>query len=210
MPTVATPWPTNATRRASVNNFGYGGTNAHVILDAYAKPTPSSSLERSHNKTKSQHAHHTATPIIPKLIVLSSKHEQGVADMRKHLADYLRGHVDGVVLDDLAYTLNERRTKFEWRSAELVSTIPDLITALENSADCQPTQCSDIPKLTYVFTGQGAQWNAMGRELMAYSVYASSMRSAERVLQALGAPWCLAGMAFTFTLYYHYLTTCHR
>lgn len=28
-----TPWPTDGLRRASVNSFGYGGSNAHCVLD---------------------------------------------------------------------------------------------------------------------------------------------------------------------------------
>ena len=33
IPTELTPWPSPGLRRASVNSFGYGGTNGHVILD---------------------------------------------------------------------------------------------------------------------------------------------------------------------------------
>lgn len=33
VPTRLTPWPTDGLRRASINSFGYGGSNAHVIID---------------------------------------------------------------------------------------------------------------------------------------------------------------------------------
>lgn len=32
-PIAATPWPSKGLRRASINSFGYGGSNAHVIMD---------------------------------------------------------------------------------------------------------------------------------------------------------------------------------
>ncbi|KAK8124331.1 uncharacterized protein PG998_000090 [Apiospora kogelbergensis] len=34
VPSALTPWPAGKLRRASINNFGYGGTNAHIILEA--------------------------------------------------------------------------------------------------------------------------------------------------------------------------------
>jgi acyl transferase domain-containing protein len=33
IPTELTPWPADGLRRASINSFGYGGSNAHAILD---------------------------------------------------------------------------------------------------------------------------------------------------------------------------------
>lgn len=33
IPTELTPWPTDGVRRISVNSFGYGGSNGHVVLD---------------------------------------------------------------------------------------------------------------------------------------------------------------------------------
>ena len=32
-PVNVTAWPASGLRRASVNSFGYGGANAHVVLD---------------------------------------------------------------------------------------------------------------------------------------------------------------------------------
>ena len=39
LPTMLTPWPKHKLLRASINNFGYGGTNGHVILDPAPTPT---------------------------------------------------------------------------------------------------------------------------------------------------------------------------
>lgn len=45
-------------------------------------------------------------------------------------------------------------------------------------------------QLAFIFTGQGAQWNAMGRELLErYEIFRSTLRSADSYLRLLGAPW---------------------
>ena len=42
-----------------------------------------------------------------------------------------------------------------------------------------------------MFTGQGAQWFAQGRELMSYPVYERSIAEASSYMQSIGSPWSL-------------------
>ncbi|KAI0199868.1 hypothetical protein F4808DRAFT_471302 [Astrocystis sublimbata] len=48
-PTTAVPWPSDGQRRASVNSFGVGGANAHVVLDDALHYLQSRGLKGSHN-----------------------------------------------------------------------------------------------------------------------------------------------------------------
>jgi acyl transferase domain-containing protein/NADPH:quinone reductase-like Zn-dependent oxidoreductase/SAM-dependent methyltransferase len=51
-PTEAVPWPTNHLRRASVNSFGFGGSNAHVVLDDAYNYLKLNGLSGLHNTVK--------------------------------------------------------------------------------------------------------------------------------------------------------------
>ena len=53
----------------------------------------------------------------------------------------------------------------------------------------KPARSSKPPTMLFCFTGQGAQWYAMGRELLAYEIYEASLRDADSYLKSIGAPW---------------------
>lgn len=102
-------------------------------------------------------------------------------------------------MDHLSYTLR-RRSLLKWRVAIPAVTSFELIEAL-NSNSTVPTKAaitgqshvSDL-KIGFVFTGQGAQWHAMGRELYGqhgYAVYTAALDRADRYLQKFGAEWSL-------------------
>lgn len=61
------------------------------------------------------------------------------------------------------------------------------------NAQVTPQRSTTAPRIAYIFTGQGAQWHAMGRELVeTYPVFSSTIRVAEDCLNALGADWSLS------------------
>ena len=63
---------------------------------------------------------------------------------------------------------------------------------LENT-QVSPQRSTTAPRIAYIFTGQGAQWHAMGRELIeTYPVISSTIRAAEDCLNTLGAKWSLS------------------
>ena len=57
-----------------------------------------------------------------------------------------------------------------------------------------------MPVLSFVFTGQGAQWSGMGRELLGHHVFRASLEQASRYLQGLGCKWSLIGIYFVSCL----------
>ncbi|GIZ46187.1 hypothetical protein CKM354_000932400 [Cercospora kikuchii] len=180
IPTTPLPWPSSsAVRRCSVNSFGFGGTNVHIVLEA---ATDSRGIvETPHLESKG----------LPYVFVLSSPVQGGVARQCKAHHDYVErlgtsNHRESF-LPDLMYTLNQRRSIFRWRHAVLARNINELLTGWAESR-IVPTKALKA-RVALLFTGQGAQWPGMGRELMLHPIFAQSIRASATCLRELGAKW---------------------
>ena len=66
------------------------------------------------------------------------------------------------------------------------------------------------PVISFVFTGQGAQWAGMGRELLGYPVFRTSLEQATKYMQGLGCTWSLISMYHMFYLFSPSPLTCLR
>ncbi len=143
------PWPErDFPRRAGVSSFGVGGTNAHVIVEQ-APDRADTGPGRSHS-----------------LLVLSARSESALAAQARRLADFLESR-PGVLLEDVAHTLQVGRRQFEHRRIVVASTNQEAIAALRK--DAAPGETSQLrasaPKVTFMFPGQGAQYPGMARQL---------------------------------------------
>ncbi len=74
----------------------------------------------------------------------------------------------------------------EWREAMSASTLKELHDLL-STKDYSLSRPSGKPTIGFVFTGQGAQWYAMGRQLLQYPVFLKSMEDSDRSLKKLGS-----------------------
>jgi acyl transferase domain-containing protein len=128
-----------------------------------------------------------------KLILLSARDEKTVKNMAGNLAEYLKQATD-TPFDALAYTLGQRRTRFPWTLAVSAQSVPELVEVLA-AGEVKPVQASSVvPRLGFVFNGQGAQWFAMGRELMGtYPVFMETLEECDGYLREFGADWSLIG-----------------
>ena len=231
IPTEPTPWPTAGLRRASVNSFGYGGANSHVILDdAYhymserglkgkhrtllspheEEAVLAESLSPSESSTGSEVASlagsetgssnfeiiespHSETARRPRIFHLTGHEQASVLDNAKQLAQYVeskKSQNEEILLDDLAYTLGERRSALDVGAFVVASSAEDLISQLKDLDSTKP-RSKDVPSLGFIFTGQGAQWWAMGRELMQYEIFERSIIACSSVVASLGSSWSL-------------------
>lgn len=171
IPTRLTPWPSSNIRRASVNCFGFGGTIAHIILDE-----PPRAVDRR--------AWVTTTP---KLLVWSAPEQDAVSRNMLATQEYISSS-DTPDLEDLAYTLADRRSQFAWRSYAVSNTIEEAKGFLGTTLT-KATQALPSLNTTFVFTGQGASWTGMGRELLQYQVFHNHVYEADAFVRSLGADW---------------------
>ncbi|KAL2864310.1 uncharacterized protein BJX67DRAFT_383970 [Aspergillus lucknowensis] len=165
VPTTATPWPTlpeGVPRRASVNSFGFGGTNGHAIIESYE---PS---------TKAITAGVVASPAIPFTpFTFSAATDETLVAVLQSYSDFLRAN-DTVNLCDLAWTLQSRKSALAVRTAISALTVEALLSKIEkkleqfkNSGNTIGFRSTPVkPRVLGVFTGQGAQWASMGAHLI--------------------------------------------
>lgn len=87
-------------------------------------------------------------------------------------------------LADVAYTLGARRSKLTQRTFRIVNR-SDAVRELLSDVQKTFTSPPDTPRLGFVFTGQGAQWPAMGAQLFEYRAFRSTIEYLDRVLSAI-------------------------
>ncbi|KAI0490980.1 hypothetical protein F4859DRAFT_520593 [Xylaria cf. heliscus] len=164
VPREALPWPVisrGTPRRASVNSFGFGGTNAHAILENFLSNQPDIPLNVGPK----------FSPIIP--FTFSAMSKKSLFGVLSSYVSHLQEH-PSISLRDLSWTINTRRSDLPVRIAISASSVPDLVTKLEAACKGWETlQASsliedDMSKIRIlgIFTGQGAQWATMGAKLL--------------------------------------------
>lgn len=132
-----------------------------------------------------------------KVFVISSNDKEGVPRNVERLTSYLTSTKSSSkpdFLGNLAYTLATRRSVLPWKSFAVASSLEQLTKSLAPSTLSTPLRSSSTsdPRLAFVFTGQGAQWHAMGQGLSVFPAFKASMDASERMLRSdLGCPWSL-------------------
>ncbi|KAF3769432.1 hypothetical protein M406DRAFT_245011 [Cryphonectria parasitica EP155] len=192
VPTTLLPWPSDKARRASVSNFGYGGVNAHVIMEAAPEQREVASVRSSSggHRNGEEEAHPASL-----VYIVSAKDAVAAQKMNQNLARHIR---EAAMLGtappspiDLAFTLAECRSRFPWRTAVHAQSLAELADLLDDPSR-KVSRAGRKPRLGFVFNGQGAQWHAMGRELIqTYSVFRRSLLAADQILRDYGASWSL-------------------
>ena len=188
------PWRHQDVRRASVNNFGFGGSNAHVIIDDADNYLKTHDIRNPHMKNGISLSGVEIEQT--RLFVLSAFDEHSGIRQAERLAEYIETHSDnysGHFLADLEFTLGERRSKLPWRAGIHANSLSQLIETLDTGR-IKFTKALKAPTIGFLFTGQGAQWHAMGRELIStYRVFHESLLLADKYLRRFGASWSLLG-----------------
>jgi acyl transferase domain-containing protein len=127
--------------------------------------------------------------------MLSGFDDHSIAKQIENIRDYLRERepiADDRFMSNLALTLNQRRTTLMCRVAVTGNSASSVIKALEGSIRVR--KATRKPVVGFVFTGQGAQWCGMGRELVgAYPVFRQSMERIDAHLIRLEAPFSALG-----------------
>lgn len=222
MPTSCIPWPTQGLRRISIDSFGFGGANSHIILDDafhtvealglvgnYRTLTSPSLLanvpEKLTNGTNgvdgvdgvdgANHATSKPSKATPgyQLLTWSARDEAALKRML-HLYDgYLKTHMHG----DANFLGDLVYTLAARRTlmAWRSFSVVDGQGAPE-TLDLLAAKCERAARdvgAAFIFTGQGTQYANMGMELLRYPIFQATLAKAHSIFQELGAEWSLFG-----------------
>ncbi len=154
VPTTLQAWPPGP-RIAGVSGFGFSGTNAHMILEA--APSPAAPMPPAAERP--QH-----------LLAMSARTELSLAEIARRYDAHLASTPE-TELADVCFSANVGRSHFSHRAAFVAASVGEArekvrAFAAQGAASVRTTPSSrGRPKLAFLFTGQGAQYVSMGREL---------------------------------------------
>ncbi|KAI1431432.1 putative polyketide synthase [Xylaria sp. CBS 124048] len=175
------PWVSMKPRRVCVTNFGFGGSNAAILLEEFIERNAiSKDLDDSICQQR--------------LYPFSAKSGASLSKYLTSLESYLRESPGGdSFMSDLSFTLGTRRTHFSHRVGLVASSSENLREQLASisPSSIEKAGAGHEPVSAFVFTGQGAQHARMAMDLSKYEFFTKAMTDAESYLQEFGAKWSL-------------------
>ncbi len=173
IPRTGRPFPDTRRRIAGVNSFGFGGTNAHVVL---AEP-PAPVLDPASDE---------APPLPLTVLPISARSEEALSVSAQRLAEHIDAQ-PGLALPDLAYTLSRRRSHLTYRRTVVADNLAEARDRLRALAETERSPAGRTPvaapKLAFVCTGMGPQWWKMCRGLLdVFPAFTDSIQRSDREL----------------------------
>ncbi|KAH6866263.1 acyl transferase domain-containing protein [Thelonectria olida] len=167
-------------RRAAVCSYGYGGTVSHAVIEEAPITTPAEPV----------------TDAGPTLLVLSAPQEKRLAVQSEAQAEWLSGPGESENLQSIAATLSQRRAQHDFRAAFVVGSHSEAAEALnaftkgtagEWVSQGRTYDAGVSRETVWVFSGHGAQWPDMGKELLHDAVFFQAVAALDKiVIQEVG------------------------
>jgi len=171
---------------AGINSFGFGGANAHAVLESAPAEPQISACPSSDAEDRLEPA------LRPFLLPISARTEESLPMLARSYADFLRfkSTPSPDWLRDVCHTARVHRAHHEHRIAVVARSGDELAEKLEAFANGEIRPglfAADVQqnrKLVFVFSGQGPQWWAMGRQLLAQEpVFRQMIEECDRLLR---------------------------
>ena len=176
-------------RIAALNSFGYGGSNVHLLL---REATPKQGLEEEITERPNN------------ILTLSARSREALQKMAGLYSEWIRINIEAMdkpFMENLCYSLNERRSQFPHRLALAFGSTAEASKSLSDYADDSVGWDKSVSyaevnskdgKLVFMFGGQGSQWYAMGRQLIeCEAVFREAVMTVTNLLKDLGIAWSL-------------------
>ncbi|HEY3393633.1 MAG TPA: SDR family NAD(P)-dependent oxidoreductase, partial [Lacipirellulaceae bacterium] len=180
IPTEQSAWPRRDRRRiAGISSFGFGGTNTHLIVESFDPRPIRAATARSDRPLH--------------VLKLSAKSDAALKQQADQLANYVAEHADANVAD-VCWSWNTGRADFNHRAALVASDPLQLQKQLQSVASGEATTAAGAkrgvvrklarPKVSFLFTGQGAQYVGMGRRLFeTHRLFREHIEACDRILR---------------------------